>query len=77
LQAAFRRHTGETPMAWLRELRLERVRQELLSHARAGAAGRQSIVAETAARHGFFHLGHFAAHYRRRYGEPPSSLLRR
>ena len=77
LQAAFRRHTGDTPMAWLRDLRLQRVRAELLAHAGAGTVGRATLVADVAARHGFFHLGHFGAHYRRRFGETPSSVLKR
>lgn len=73
LQQGFARHTGTSPMAWLRELRLEKVRAELQS--RSGGTdgvGTAIKVADVAARYGFFHLGHFAAHYRRRFGELPS-----
>lgn len=71
LQQAFSRHTGTSPMAWLRELRLEHVRSRL--QAPADAAGGEAVrVADVAARFGFFHLGRFAAHYRRRFGELPS-----
>ena len=73
LQQGFARHTGTSPMAWLRELRLEKVRSELLASARGGTTiGTAVKVADVAARYGFFHLGHFAAHYRRRFGELPS-----
>lgn len=71
LSAAFRDSRGTSPMAWLRELRLEGARQDLL------AAGPADTVAEIAIRRGFGNLGRFAADYRRRYGETPSATLRR
>ena len=58
--AAFR---GQTPAEYVRGLRLEGVREELLGGARTSQAAR---------RWGFRHLGHFAALYRARYGEAPS-----
>jgi len=33
-------------------------------------------VGEIAVAMGFFHLSHFAAHYRALFGEPPSETLR-
>jgi AraC-like DNA-binding protein len=73
LQQGFARHTGTSPMTWLRELRLDHVRAQLQASAGDGTSlGAAVKVADVAARYGFFHLGHFAAHYRRRFGELPS-----
>jgi AraC-like DNA-binding protein len=72
LQQGFARHTGSSPMAWLRELRLDHVRAQLQASAGGSGIGAAVRVADVAARYGFFHLGHFAAHYRRRFGELPS-----
>ncbi|WP_255519247.1 hypothetical protein [Xylophilus sp. ASV27] len=33
-------------------------------------------MARLAERYGFFHAGHFAAHYQRRFGERPSDTAR-
>lgn len=75
LQQAFAQHVGCGPMAWLRDLRLDLTRAALRA-ASSESAVRDGTgaprVAEVAARFGFFHLGHFAAHYRRRFGELPS-----
>lgn len=70
LYLAFRKHHGTSPMAWLRELRLERVRAELQNQ--PGAS-----VTSAALRWGFTHLGQFSAAYRRRFGELPSQTLAR
>ncbi len=69
LQQAFRQHLGQGPMDFLRDLRLDRVRAELLSA--------DASVRATAERYGFLHLGHFAAQYRSRFGERPSDTLAR
>jgi AraC-like DNA-binding protein len=61
----FRDFYGVSPMRYLRNHRLQRVRDELLSE----SAGQ---VSEIASRWGFAHLGRFAAEYRRRFGECPS-----
>jgi AraC-like DNA-binding protein len=71
LQAIFHRHTGLTPMAYLRELRLANVHEELRQ-----ARPDQTTVAAVAHRWGFGHLGRFAAAYRGRYGVSPSVTLR-
>jgi AraC-like DNA-binding protein len=75
LQQAFAQHVGCSPMAWLRDLRLDLTRAALRAAAVAGKWDGSPRVAETAARFGFFHLGHFAAHYRRRFGELPSETV--
>lgn len=71
LQEGFQRHVGRSPMAYLRDVRLTRVRDELL----AGQFGRKTVT-ETALDWGFFHLGRFAAAYRAKFGESPSQTLR-
>ncbi|MET9292814.1 AraC family transcriptional regulator [Streptomyces sp. NPDC003077] len=70
LQEGFRRHVGMSPMAYLRDVRLTRVRDELR---RAGPG--EVSVGETAYRWGFVHLGRFASSYRARFGETPSETL--
>jgi AraC-like DNA-binding protein len=72
LQAAFRQHTGASPMGYLRQLRLTRVHEDLLA-----ADPRYDTVARIANRWGFPHLGRFAATYRAKYGYNPSSTLQR
>ncbi|GAA3147003.1 AraC family transcriptional regulator [Streptomyces rectiviolaceus] len=71
LQEAFRRYVGMSPMAYVRDVRLTRVRDEL----RAAEPGELS-VSEVAHRWGFSHLGRFAEQYHARFGELPSQTLR-
>ncbi|WP_236241191.1 helix-turn-helix transcriptional regulator [Streptomyces sp. CC228A] len=71
LQESFRAHVGTTPMGYVRDIRLERVRDEL----RAAEPGGGLTVSEVAWRWGFTHLGRFAASYRDRFGEAPSQTL--
>ncbi|MCV2365742.1 helix-turn-helix transcriptional regulator [Paucibacter sp. DJ1R-11] len=61
----FNEHLGLTPMAYLRQLRLDRARAEL----RQGKAGR---IGELAQRWGFQSAGKFSQAYLRRFGERPS-----
>jgi AraC-like DNA-binding protein len=68
LQHGFKRSFELSPMAYLRELRLDRVHTDL----RAGGT-----VAGVAARWGFYHHGRFAAAYRRKFGCLPSDTLSR
>jgi len=65
----FRDARGVSPMQYLRSLRFEKARQELLN-AEAGMS-----VTEIATRWGFGHLGRFAVEYRKRFGESPSETL--
>jgi AraC-like DNA-binding protein/TolB-like protein len=71
LQRHFRRFLRRMPMEFLRELRHEKAREELLR-----GASRASVT-EIAVRSGFNHVGRFATQYRVRYGESPSATLRR
>ena len=71
LQKHFRCFLGRSPVEFVRELRLDRARQQLLRPATA------TNVTDVATRCGFNHLGRFSAWYARRYGESPSATLRR
>jgi AraC-like DNA-binding protein len=70
LQEGFRDYVGASPRECLTDIRLARVREELLH----GADG--LTVADVAMRWGLMHTGRFAAAYRRAYGESPSQTLR-
>jgi AraC-like DNA-binding protein len=72
LQLAFRRYRGTTPLEFVRAVRMERARADLL----AADAGSGDTVASIATRWGFIHHGHFAIDYRRRFGCSPSTTLR-
>ena len=73
IQQGFHDELGVTPMAYLRDRRLERVREEL-TDADTGDGVTVTAVAE---RWGFNHLGSFAVLYRKRWGESPSQTLQR
>jgi AraC-like DNA-binding protein len=73
LQLAFKEHLGQNPMAYLRGIRLDGVRETL----KGAQPGDKTTVTHVAEAYGFFHLGHFCAHYQSRFGEPPSEALRR
>lgn len=70
LQAHFRDRFDCGPMAYLRDRRLCRARQDLL------AGEPEESVTAVALRWGFGSLGRFAAQYRARFGESPSQTLR-
>lgn len=72
LQYGFRRHLGTTPMNYLRRVRLERARAELLA---AEPYGNETVTS-IAARWGFLSASRFAALYREAFGETPSRTLR-
>ncbi|MGQ4598384.1 AraC-like ligand-binding domain-containing protein [Nocardia sp. R6R-6] len=71
LQDGFRRYYDTTPMTFLRDVRLRRVRTDLME-----ADPARTTVADVAARWGFLHPGRFSALYRARFGEMPSQTLR-
>jgi AraC-like DNA-binding protein len=71
LQEGFRRFLDTTPMNYLREVRLRRVRAEL----ELADPARVSVT-DVATRWGFLHAGRFAVQYRERFGESPSATLR-
>jgi AraC-like DNA-binding protein len=71
LQMAFRQFRGITPMAYLRRIRLDGARNEMLN----GSA--QIHVSDVAYRWGFAHHGIFTARYKLAFGEAPSKTLKR
>jgi len=70
LQSGFQEELGMSPMAYVRQRRLDRVHAELLS------TSSRPLVHEVAARWGFYHFGRFAEQYRRKFGVLPSETLR-
>ena len=69
LDYAFREVFGVTPKQYLQATRLSGARRELC---RNGPAVK---ITEVAAEWGFWHMGKFAADYRRQFGELPSETL--
>ena len=72
LQEAFQRDLQTTPNAYIRQVRLDRVRQELLVSDPTAVS-----VREVAAAWGFAHLGRFAQQYAAEFGESPRDTLER
>ena len=72
LHAAFQQQLGESPMAYVRRIRLGRVRAELLR-----SDPSQVRVTDVAMRWGFMHLSRFAEQYREQFNELPSVTLHR
>lgn len=73
IQAGFREDLGTTPVAYIRDRRLDKVRQTLME-----AIPTDGItVAGVAERWGFGNPGTFSVRYRERFGETPSQTLRR
>lgn len=70
LQYGFRRFRNITPLAYLREIRLEAAQAELSSPLN------MLSIKDVALKWGFTHMGHFAARYRAAYGETPSETAR-
>jgi AraC-like DNA-binding protein len=71
LQGSFNEVTGTSPLVYLRSLRLNSVRQRLLSSSAAEVS-----VSEAATEAGFDHFGHFATAYKALFGELPSRTRR-
>jgi len=71
LEAGFREWRQSTPTQYLRKIRLEAARGELL------APSDSTSVTSVALGNGFFHLARFSAYYRVAFGETPGQTLRR
>lgn len=71
LQAAFRRHLDTTPLAYLRQVRMDYAHRDL----QASRPGDGQSVATIAQRWGFAHLGRFASSHRDRYGVLPRQVM--
>lgn len=72
LQYAFRDRFGLTPAAFMKARNLAKVKVALRE------ADPDTVkVGDIAAKHGFWHVGQFAADYRRLFGERPSETLQK
>ncbi|MFC7661266.1 helix-turn-helix transcriptional regulator [Pseudonocardia benzenivorans] len=69
LQVGFREELGVSPGTYIRNVRLDRARQDLLARPEGVP------ISEIAHRWGFHHLGRFAQHYQRRFGFLPSDTI--
>jgi len=72
LLEGFRRSLDNTPMRYLREVRLRKVREDLLA-----ATSDVTTVGAIVYRWGILNQGRFAGSYRTKFGETPSDTLRR
>ena len=71
VQNSFRTVAETTPLNYLRSVRLNGVRRELMS-----TRAPDLSIGDAAANWGFFHLSHFAAEYQELFGELPSQTRR-
>lgn len=69
LYDGFKRFRGLSPMCYLRNLRLEKTREDLQNIAHSGS------ITSVATMCGFNHLGRFSGEYKKRFGESPSETL--
>jgi AraC-like DNA-binding protein len=72
LYKLFERHTGTTPMHYIRQKKLEQIRACL-----SDPTSRVRNVTEVALEFGILHLGRFSESYKSAFGELPSDTLRR
>jgi AraC family ethanolamine operon transcriptional activator len=72
LNHAFARVLGVTPVAYMRNVRLHRVRAELQS-----SPYKITTIANVATKWGFWHMSLFSRYYRELFGECPNETLER
>jgi transcriptional regulator GlxA family with amidase domain len=72
LQLLMSEHLGSSPTNYVRHVRLDRARQDLLS-SEPGSV----LVSDVARKWGFGNLGRFSASYSARFGEYPRDTLAR
>ena len=72
LQDGFKKYVGLSPTDYLRDIRLTRVREDLLSE-----RALHTSIADIAFSWGFTHMGRFAKSYHLRFGELPSETIKR
>lgn len=65
----FARHFSTTPKCYIKQLRLQGLREDLLR-------GNARNVTEAALEYGFMHLGRFSSEYRKAFGELPSDTIK-
>jgi AraC-like DNA-binding protein len=67
----FRRWRGTTPLSFVKGVRLDKARDELLRIARSGGS-----VTDVAVQVGYNYMSRFSSDYKARFGEKPSETLR-
>jgi AraC family ethanolamine operon transcriptional activator len=72
LEQSFKMRFGVTPKAYVKYLRLARLRRDL----QQPPCGERQTVIELASAYGFWHMGQLAADYRKVYGESPSDTMK-
>jgi AraC family ethanolamine operon transcriptional activator len=70
LHYAFNKVLGISPVTYLRYIRLNGVRAELVS------SDKPTLISEVAANWGFWHMGMFSVYYKHLFGERPSETLK-
>lgn len=70
LQLIFHKTFGLGPTAYVKKIKLMRVREEILKHS-------SHDIQTIAARFGFYHPGNFARYYRQEFNELPSETVRK
>ena len=70
IYAAFKTHLGLSPMQYLRQIRLDRIRADLLN-----ANPATTSVLEVSLKWGIMHQGRLSADYKQRFGETPRQTL--
>jgi AraC-like DNA-binding protein len=73
LYDGFRKYRDTTPMSFIKNIRLDRVRAELIG-IRCGATPRRKLT-EIAGDWCFSHMGNFSKDYKRKFGETPTKTL--
>jgi AraC family ethanolamine operon transcriptional activator len=73
LEQSFKKRFGVTPKAYVKYLRLARLRCDLQQI----PGGERQTVNDLASTYGFWHMGQLAADYRKVYGELPSDTMKR
>ena len=71
LKRGFKEEFGLTPKAYMKSRRLAAVQTELIR------LGPDAVISDIANEWGFWHMGNFAAAYRKQFGELPSETLNR
>ena len=73
LEQSFKKRFGVTPKAYMKYVRLARLRRELLQATHSDGVK----VNDLASVYGFWHMGQLAADYRKVYHELPSTTLKK
>ena len=70
LEYAFQENLNQTPVSFIKKLRLHSIRRKLLT-----ADSSELTIADTAHKYGIYDMGRFASIYKKNFGELPSQTL--